>query len=110
MLAMVNSLFAAEHERRLHQAGCITVQELSRLASEVVHVDCSAILLCRNIICLSSFAASYGLFLLNIIPSFVYDYSGRSGEAAVLLDQQTQFLRQVGRSPQICTVYQGVTF
>ena len=35
------------------------------------------------------------MFSLNIIPSLVYDFSGRSGEAAVLLDQQTQFLRQV---------------
>ena len=35
------------------------------------------------------------MFSLNIILSLVYDYSGRSGEAAVLLDQQTQFLRQV---------------
>ena len=32
--------------------------------------------------------------------SLVYDYSGRCGEAAVLLDQQTQFLRQV---PEQCS-------
>ena len=95
VLAMVTSLFAAEHERRLHQAGCLTIQELSRLASEVGHVDCSALFLCLYKICKSSFAASCGLFTLNIILSLVYDYSGRSGEAAVLLDQQTQFLRQV---------------
>ena len=95
MLAMVNSFVAAEHERRLHQACCLTVQELSRLASEVGHVDCSALFLCLYKICKSSFAASCGLFSLNIILSLVYDYSGRSGEAAVLLDQQTQFLRQV---------------
>ena len=33
----------------------------------------------------------------QVLPSLVYDYSGRCGEAAVLLDQQTQFLRQVPR-------------
>ena len=33
----------------------------------------------------------------RVLPSLVYDYSGRCGEAAVLLDQQTQFLRQVPR-------------
>ena len=46
----VNSFDAAEHERRLHQADRLTVQELPRLAGKVGHVDFSAILLCINTI------------------------------------------------------------